>query len=128
MINRFSDRFEIPDSYTLSRTLVLNRSGVVEVFPISSDEYFFFGLDLAIIKKIINQNFSDIIDYRCDFPKSFEVTVNAKLKSRDLEEYNINVNQLPQATDRSRVIMTLSGTLHSNSAGVIFGKLSQAAN
>lgn len=125
LLNRNSERFEIPNSYTQSRTVIDVREGlgIGEVFPISSSEYFFFGFDIAIPLKLINQNFSEVLEYRCELPSVLNVEVSAKLKPLDLRTFRIGYSSSESSNDRNRVIMELSGTLYVNSAGIILGLL-----
>ena len=125
LLNRRGERFKVPSSYTVSRTLVTVEEPrfVGEVFPVNSVQYFFFGVDLEIIEKLIYQNFSDILAYRCSLPRRINITVDAKLRTQDLDLYRIDYTDLRRARDRNRVVISLSGTLHSNSAGIVWGSL-----
>jgi hypothetical protein len=125
LLNRNGEKFELPNSYTQSRTVIDIREGlgIGEVFPISSSEYFFFGFDIAIPLKLIDQNFSEILEYRCDLPAVLDLEVSAKLRTQDLQIFRIDYSASESSRDRTRAVMQLSGTLYINSSGIILGML-----
>jgi hypothetical protein len=125
LLNRNGEKFALPNSYTQSRTVIDIREGlgIGEVFPISSSEYFFFGFDIAIPLKLIDQNFSEILEYRCDLPAVIDLEISAKLRIQDLQIFGIDYSTSESSRDRDRAVMQLSGTLYVNSAGIILGML-----
>lgn len=124
LVNRFSERFEIPVSYTRSRTelYIENFKIIGEASPLNETRFLFFGVDAIIIAKMIEQNIIELLDYRCGLPRSFEAIVDAKVKRQELITFR-NVEDLSFAPDRSRVLITLSGLLHTNAAGIVWGYL-----
>ena len=124
LLNIKGEKFEIPSSYTESRTVIDMRPGlgIGEVFPISPSEYFFFGFDIAVPLKLIDQNFTEILEYGCSLPPVLDLEISAKLKIQDLQIFGIDYNA-SEISRRNRVALALAGTLYVNSAGIILGML-----
>jgi hypothetical protein len=131
--NRNGENFDIPDFYsaTLTSFRYENMIGFGEVKPVNTGQvnevaFFFFGMDLIIPRKLAEQNFSDINSYRCEFPPSFSISLEAKVRISELEVFRIDDSEFERVANSRRVILPLEGVLNCNSSGLIWGQLQLA--
>ena len=128
--NRNGENFRIPDSYSTALTSFSyeNKNGFGEIKPINTGQvrdvaFFFFGMDLNIPRKMVAQNFSEINSYRCNFPASFQISLEGKVPVNLLDAFEIDSDYFTLTPNRRRAILPLEGNLNSNSSGLIWGQL-----
>ncbi|HEY1066412.1 MAG TPA: hypothetical protein VGE52_09895, partial [Pirellulales bacterium] len=120
---------ERPGSLFATRSFVAGNLAVGEVVPGEKDEWYFYGMDSAVLPLLLSSDFVSLLTFSSTLPTQLieEVTIIARLRLSDVEERGIDRNQgrIPSAAARLEFVMR--GTLFANSAGRVFGRVRFAA-
>lgn len=110
-------------SVTWNKTVNKNRM-VGHMFPISSSEFIYFAVDMDIYRLIIEQKFTDITKFVSTIDRDFIEDIildEAKVDISDLNKYEIEYDPKRKIDGTNKVSMSLSGSVHYNRSGLIFG-------
>lgn len=120
LVDARGEPFRFHPSLEQYKTTSKNDKVVGRVFPISQDEYFFYGFDVAIFDLVAEQNFESIVAFRSSLEGSHELDMDALLDGNDLEQFDIvpqtrgyrpydKSNRWWTAKLRGRIVITGSG-------------------